>query len=193
MTAKTQALIKEVASLFAKYSLADWLPLIEELEKGERGQLAVTVRELASTPRVSARPKGKAKKPATKKAAKPVVRAPAATTFSAERTKFLEPLLRALKGRVVAPTAHDMRELYLAIGIKDAYPQRRDAAAEAITRQLDRMPDEQFRKILSDIVGPEDEDDHRGDAYSRWFNLILEPARRPPLQGDLGSKQAKKP
>lgn len=176
MTGKTQALVKEVAGLFVKYSLADWAPLIEELERGGRGPLSMAVRDLAATPRAPARAKSKTvrAKSKTVKFAPPA----AAISFSAERTKFLEPLLRALKARVVAPTAHDMRELYLSIGIKAPYPKSRDAVAEAVAMRLDVMPEAQFRKVLTDIVGMEEETDRRSDDYARWFNLILEPNRR---------------
>lgn len=178
MTARTQALVKDVAALFVKYSLADWSPLIEELEKGGRGKIAEAVGELAATPRAPARarPKAKPAKSVAKKPAK-AVQPSAGTGFSPARAQFLEPLLRALKTRVVAPTAHDMRELYLAIGIKDAYPKRREEAVEAVILRLDQLPEPQFRKILTDIVGQDDEVARPADDYARWFNLILEPKR----------------
>lgn len=176
MTAKTQALVKEVAALFVKYSLADWAPLIEELENGGRGKIAQSIRTIIATPKAQTRTKPTAARSSAKRPAKKPSPA-TSVAFSPERDKFLEPLLRALKGRVVAPSAHDMRELYLAIGIKDAYPKRREEAAEAIALRLDTLPDAQFKKILADLIGQDDENDQQSDDYARWFNLIVEPKR----------------
>lgn len=172
MTAKSQALIKEIATLFVKYSLADWSPVIKELENGGRSKIAEAVRDLASVytpprPKQNSRQKNLAKKASNK---------PTTTSinFSTERSKYLEPLLQAMKRRIVAPTTSDMRDLYFAIGIKDAFPKRREEAAEAIVLRLDKLPDAQFQKILAEVERQGDEVEQRADDYGRWFKLILE-------------------
>ena len=176
MTPKSRALIKDVAGLFVKYSLADWSPLIKELETGGRSELAEAIRELAATPRKSPRPKPKlTRRPAKGVAKKPATQA--AIRFSDERAEFLTPFLRALKARVVAPTAHDLRELYLSIGIKEPYPKRRDEAAEAIVMRLDKLTHAQFRKTLEEVVGQDDEDQADANDYARWFELIVKQTR----------------
>lgn len=172
MTAKSQALIKEIAALFVKYSLADWSPVINELENGGRGKIAEAVRDLASVSAPS-RPKPitKQKSPAKQAPSKSVANL---INFSAERSKYLEPLLQAMKKRVVAPTTSDMRELYFAIGIKNAFPKRREEAAEAIALRLDKLPDEQFQKIIAEVERLDNGVEQRPDDYERWFKLILD-------------------
>lgn len=178
MTAKTQALVKELAALFVKYSLADWAPVADQLSAAGRDDLAKAVRELASTPKAPAR-KSKVKvRPGAKSkwtsGPKPAL---SGIVISDERARYLMPLHRALKAREAAPSAADIRDLYLFIGIKQPYPKRRDDVVDAIVQELDRLPDTQFLKSLREIVKDDEPLAKSGDDYRRWFNLILETKR----------------
>lgn len=178
MTARTQALVKELAALFVKYSLADWSPLTDQLSAAGRDDLADAVRELASTPKAPARKaKPKPRPGAKSKPASTLKPALAGIVFSNSRARYLEPLHRALKAREAASSAAAIRELYLSIGIKQPYPKRREDAADAIVQELDRLPDAQFFRSLKRIAKDDELSAKSGDDYRRWFNLILETKR----------------
>lgn len=178
MTARTQALVKELAALFVKYSLADWAPLTDPLSAAGRDDLADAVRDLASTPRAPARKaKVKARPGAKSKSNSAPKPGQTGIVVSEDRARYLTPLYRALKAREAAPSAADIRELYLSIGIKQPYPKRREDVVDAIVQELDRLPDAQFLKSLKRIAKDDEHSAKSGDDYGRWFNLILETKR----------------
>lgn len=186
MSKRSEALLRDIAALFLKYGLQDWSVVVGELERGNRQALADAIRDLSQSAsadlaagRAAARSKVRAKAKAAprrqlKPATKPVA-APPPVAISEARAEVLEPVRVALRERAIFPTTNDLKTLYIAIGIKSAYPKRRDDAVEAIIHHLDRMGQDRYEQALQVLTSRGREGGAPGaDDYARWFKIILD-------------------
>ena len=180
MSAKTQALIRDLAALVVKYSLQDWAPVITELERrGGSPALTKAVTDLVG----SSKPRSIKKVPtrSIKTPRKALQKTPAplgplfAFPLSEERRSILAPMMEAIRTRNLYPTAVTLKAAFYESGIKDSYPPRRELAAEMLVRHLDSLTPERFDTVLREIAP------HKkvsavvvgeGGAYERWFGLI---------------------
>jgi hypothetical protein len=162
----TETLIRDLAALFVKYRPADWVPLVEELERGSPAQrkIAEAIDELATRSAAArASSKGRSVRPARKK--KPQT---ASLSFSPDvlhlRTMLLD--------RKVAPGMGSIRNLARAVGLKEELPTGREAAVDRLLVALNDQPEKssKLREWVSlSRVGNVNHEEN----YMRWFSLIL--------------------
>lgn len=154
--------------MFVKYSLRDWKPLIDEMRVNSPGYQALAEAiELLLT-----KPQRRVVKRKAKTAAK--AKQPRLPLVSGARAELLDPLLRALNERRLAPAANDLRAIYINVGLKDKFPATRSVAIELLIKHMDKLPEEAFRSAIADIGRYKREgEDSLGDEYQRWFEMIF--------------------
>ena len=166
MTSRTPALIKDLAQLFVKYRLADWAPVIEELERGGRSSVARAVEHIvvlaqAKTPR-------RRTSPARKKRTS----APSAVPeLRSDRAAVLTRINDELTARSLLPAIGELRSAILALGLKRQTAATRPEAIRAIVEHLNSVEDARFEAALATLVRKANEN-QQGDEYRRWFTII---------------------
>jgi hypothetical protein len=185
VSSKTEALIRDVAALFVKYRIADWQPLIAELEmRGGSPALANAIRLLAEkTPSPApVRGRPKAKSTATKSsskasATKAVVSKPAELEleprFSGPHADTIDELRDALIAKRSFPAMSNLKAASTALGLKGTGTSRRDVLVTMLTEHLDKLDEEAFERALRTLAR-EEERSQTGSVptYDRWFDLI---------------------
>ncbi|KQW81999.1 hypothetical protein ASC65_12035 [Brevundimonas sp. Root1279] len=177
-------MVRDIAALFLKYNLQDWAAVIGEIERGNRHALAGAIRDLSQTAaaelatgRAAVKAKARAKaKGRSKTTVKPVAPTHVADPIGEARAAVLEPIRTALHERAIFPTTHDLKALYIAVGIKTPYPKRRDDAVDDVIHHLDRMSQDRYEQALQVLASRDNEGWKRtSDEYAQWYKIILEP------------------
>jgi hypothetical protein len=163
---KTHLLVNDLARLVLKYSLADWLPVLEEIAAGGvarkrlRDVVFELVREVHEVP-----PKRRVARKSTAKRNVPA---------RPRRSFFATEAARVIDDREVVPTLGHLRELAFALGMKAALPSSRDRATDTVVDYLDTLPEHQQElttELLRRLKNTKRQDARRD--YQRWFSVIL--------------------
>lgn len=160
MTAKKEALVKQLASLAARHSASDWHYAAESLE--EIARLARTLAELPIKRPARARVKRNAS-PREQNAA------PDEVKFSPVTDRFAQYLTENIGSRA----GPNLRDLANYLGMKSDLPKNASAIVEVMCRHLDGLPeDDRLRKIARAISFVEQRSPQGASHYDRWVSLI---------------------
>lgn len=183
MSIKTEALIRDLASLFVKYRLSDWAPVLDELERrGGSAGISEAIQRHAdeAKPVAPARLRAK-KKPAVKRrVAQPKVdQLELQPRFKGPNAETVEKLRDALISKRVLPSLPNLKAVQAVLGIKVTGSNRREALIAILTQYLDGLGGPAFQKALQAIARYEERNAPGAEAdYDRWFQLIIA-GRRP--------------
>ncbi len=176
MSNKTESLIRDLATLFVKYRMVDWKPVISELEeRGGSPALAEAIRRQVERAYSTTAAKKKAKSKAGPK--RVVVVTPPELEleprFSGPNALTIDELRDAMISKRSFPAMSDLKAANTALGIKGPSTSRRDVLVTTLTEYLDGLEPEAFEKALR-ILAREEERNQSGTipAYDRWFDLI---------------------
>jgi hypothetical protein len=162
---RSETLVKELASLFVKYNLRDWQPVIDELLEGgpRNSKIAHAIEELGSV-----RPKAKRGAGKRAKAVSPALK------LRPTHKAILKPLWQALLDRKVLGTARDLRSFHLAAGVKAAFPASRQRAIELLIHHLNQLSEPDFQATMT-LLSRHRSSDESGfsEDYRRWFEIIF--------------------
>lgn len=164
---KTNQLVREIAVLFTKYGLNDWIPIISELRLGSpiQNSIAEAIEELAvKSPKPTSRNRKPAKrKPITKKQ----------TKFSLAHEAILESLQEALVGRRMLTTASSIKEAFYNLGIKTPTSNNRLESISILLIYLDSLTGERFESAVKEVYKISSAKGTKlGSEYERWFDVI---------------------
>lgn len=186
MSSKTEALVRDLASLFVKYRLSDWAPILDELEhRGGSDKLVDGIRRHAEDARsATAAPSGATRKLVGKTgrsgAAKPKM-APQlelGPRFTGPHAVTVEQLCQALVSKRSLSTLRSLKAVYATLGVKSVGGSRREALIANLTKHLDQLDSVSFEKALRNVAREEERNAPGSVAdYDRWFQLIT--ARKP--------------
>jgi hypothetical protein len=173
---KADALLRDLAALFIKYSLSEWHFVLEELRDGGKIQrdIAKAIEEIYD---IKQRSLAKGRELDNKPVRRDKVNAAAKfiniANIDPNRAPIVLGLIEALQNRRLLPTAGGIRDIYSSLGGKGSVPEKRDAAIRFIVSFIAQLPTEQFERALKAVV------EHKGSAnenlrgdYSRWFDII---------------------
>ena len=161
---RSDSLVKDLALLFVKYRLRDWLPLLAELRRGQHAALADAIETLTRQVPPTRRKPGK--RPARKIGQ-------GSRKSEPGLSPVLRPLYEALKDRSLLAVASDLRAIYVDLRIKQTLPPRRSAAIQLLIQHLDTLPEGQRRDAIQLILARKPvAPDSFSEDYHRWFELI---------------------
>jgi hypothetical protein len=170
MTKKTERLVKDVAALFAKYSVPDWQPILEELQRtGSYAPLADAIRDHAELAARAPKPRRARVKSAKSRS---TARRPAKVGVAPELEVFRD----AMIARRILSGSAELRAAADAIGIKDDLPANRRQSVDLIVRHLASLPNDaqlSALRCLAASAGRVKTD--QGAEYERWAALIMRP------------------
>lgn len=185
MTAKTDALVRDLAAVFVKYRAADWAPIVVALSDG------VLVAKLADAIGAAAHQADAARKPSKSKSgtgvakrkvalkggARPVEQEDA-LRFVGPNAEAIDRLREELLARALLGTVPALRAYWLALGLKTEAPKRREATIAELTRYLDTLDAAQFETALRVLMREHQRSEPQQDGdFQRWFNIITAQAR----------------
>lgn len=165
---KGDALIRDIAKLFTKYSLADWQFVLELLRRGgpEHIEISRAIEEITAK-------RGKSTPGGGKRHLKRLTSL--LDGIDPSRAEFLRKVQQELRTKKTEWKLADIRDIYVKSGGKDQLPKKRDDAVRALVSHLARLPDEIFTSTVKTI--PERSSDLQSD-YARWFEMIYSPTKR---------------
>lgn len=170
MVKKTDALVRDLAKLFTRYSLADWQPIIEGLRSSAatQEQIAAAIETLASSAKSSVSTKSLRQAP-RKLALDPHF----LDHLPLQRRGALEDLGAALLTKRVLPRAPDLRATYVMVGGKGSLPKERERAIATLITLLAEVTEPRFSDALQ-LIWRESQLPETGlkHDYARWFNII---------------------
>lgn len=165
--AGTSRLIKDLASLFVKYKLSDWEPLLRELRGGSavHDELARAIEKTLATASSSPKPRAKAKE-SLKRSSRYQV--------SSTRSRILGPLQEGLQSRRVLPSINALREAARQVGAKPSDTTKRNELISELIMHLDQVPNERLWSLMQVITKfkPSSRENLEED-YFRWCSVIL--------------------
>lgn len=167
MTAKTDRLARELASLFVKYSLADWRPLIDELRRsGSYRPLADGIEQLTQ---VKVKQATKVRTRSKKKGAS----IPSAGQYG-PIAEELQPLRAALVSKRILHSPSELRMAAEAAGMKADLPSDRPEAIRRLLAHLESLSGPVRNSALSKMaeIGRQSKTD-QGLEFERWAALIM--------------------
>lgn len=166
---KSNALIRDIAQLFVRYSPKDWEVVLGALQRdnGVQLKIAEAIRALQNSA------------PAKRKEETKTRRTRGMPEFKSLRATLLQGLDEGLKAKSILPRANQLKNVYLTLGGKANLPQERGAAIRFFLEFLNNLPDPDFEQAIAVLrsVHPADRS-ALAEEYSRWFNLIQSGTRR---------------
>lgn len=181
MTAKSDALLRDLAALFVKYRLGDWAPLLGTLSDPQSAErLAESIRQAAAVADETRATSQLAKRKSRggKRVTSREKNEPPAPRFSGPHADAIDRLRVELVERKLLANMVGLRNYWVALGIKADVPKRREAAIAALTEHLDGLDAPAFETALSRLVR-EQQCESPGDQlhFQRWFDLITNRSR----------------
>jgi len=176
-------LIGDLARLASRYGPDEWERLLHALEDdGQRGQVTMLLRELASTSRSRQRRQVRGSHSSARVHR---VREALTTIRGADpaRAAALEEVWQKLRERELLPTMPLVRSFAQATGLKGLQSSKREQAVTELMEYIVAMPPDELQRIMRETV-VQDEGGLTAE-YERWVSLILGQPSEAPIPADL--------